>query len=106
MYALWPMRPLLAQSAAGHRFVACFLDGGWDVLLAGDPRDPAGSYEGIDLGLNMLAAEYRDPFPVSMGGTEQLWGPTLRALEAARRPRDLLPRHQHEHRLARDREVL
>jgi uncharacterized protein (DUF1501 family) len=81
MYALWPIRPLLAQSAAGHRFVACFLDGGWDVLLAGDPRDPAGSYEGIDLGLNMLAAEYRDPFPVSMGGTEQLWGPTMRALE-------------------------
>ena len=35
MYALAPIRPLLAQSAAGHRFVACFLDGGWDVLLAG-----------------------------------------------------------------------
>ncbi len=80
-YALWPIRPLLAQNAAGHRFVACFLDGGWDVLLAGDPRDPSGSYEGIDLGLNMLSAEYRDPFPVSMGGTEQLWGPTMRALQ-------------------------
>ncbi|UCH30651.1 MAG: DUF1501 domain-containing protein [Myxococcales bacterium] len=80
-YALWPIRPLLAQDAAGHRFVACFLDGGWDVLLAGDPRDPAGSYEGIDLGLNLLAAEFADPFPVSMGGTEQLWGPTMRALQ-------------------------
>jgi uncharacterized protein (DUF1501 family) len=80
-YALWPIRPLLAQDAAGHRFVACFLDGGWDVLLAGDPRDPAGSYEGIDLGIARLAPEFQDPFPVSMGGTEQLWGPTMRALE-------------------------
>ena len=81
VYALWPIRPLLAQEASSHRFVACFLDGGWDVLLAGDPRDPSGSYEGIDLGLNLLAQEFRDPFPVSMGGTEQLWGPTMRALE-------------------------
>lgn len=81
VYALWPIRPLLAQDTTGHRFVACFLDGGWDVLLAGDPRDPAGNYEGIDLGLNLLAGEFQDPFPVSMGGTEQLWGPTMRALE-------------------------
>ena len=81
-YALWPLRPLLAQDAAGHRFVACFLDGGWDVLLAGDPRDPARSYDGIDLDINRLAPEYQDPFPVSMGGTEQLWGPTMRAMEA------------------------
>lgn len=80
-YALWPIRPLFAQDASGHRFVACFLDGGWDVLLGADPRDPAGSYEGIDLGLDRLAAEFRDPRPVSMGGTEQLWGPTLLALE-------------------------
>ena len=79
-YALWPIRPVLAQGAAGHRFVACFLDGGWDVLLAGDPRDPAGSYEGIDLDINRLAPEFQDPFPVSMGGTEQLWGPTMQAL--------------------------
>jgi uncharacterized protein (DUF1501 family) len=80
-YALWPLRPLLAQTAAGHRFVACFLDGGWDVLLAGDPRDPGRSYEGIDLDIDRLAPEFQDPFPVSMGGTEQLWGPTMRALE-------------------------
>ena len=80
-YALWPIRPLLAQDSTGHRFVACFLDGGWDVLLAGDPRDPAGTYEGIDLGINRLAPEFQDPFPVSMGGVEQLWGPTMRALE-------------------------
>jgi len=80
-YALWPIRPLLAQSAAGHRFVACFLDGGWDVILSGDPRDPARSYEGIDLDIDRLAPEFQDPFPVSMGGTEQLWGPTMRSLE-------------------------
>jgi hypothetical protein len=80
-YALWPIRPLLAQDTTGHRFVACFLDGGWDVLLAADPRDPSGSYEGIDLGLNRLAAEFQDPRPVSMGGSEHLWGPTMLALE-------------------------
>lgn len=80
-YALWPIRPLLAQDVTGHRFVACFLDGGWDVLLAGDPRDPGGTFEGIDLGTNRLAPEFQDPFPVSMGGTEQLWGPTMRSLE-------------------------
>ncbi len=81
MYALWPIRPLLAQDSGGHRFVACFLEGGWDVLLAADPRDPSGSYEGIDLGIDRLAAEFRDPRPVSMGGTEHLWGPTMLALE-------------------------
>lgn len=81
MYALWPIRPLLAQESGGHRFVACFLDGGWDVLLAADPRDPSGSYEGIDLGIDRLATEFRDPRPVSMGGTEHLWGPTMLALE-------------------------
>ena len=81
MYALAPIRPLLAQDASGHRFVACFLDGGWDVLLAADPRDPARSYEGIDLGLGRLAPEFQDPRPVSMGGTEHLWGPTMMALE-------------------------
>jgi hypothetical protein len=81
MYALWPIRPLLAQDSSGHRFVACFLDGGWDVLLAADPRDPSGSYEGIDLGVERLAAEFQDPRPVSMGGTEHLWGPTMLALE-------------------------
>ena len=80
-YALWPLKPLLAQTAAGHRFVACFLDGGWDVILSGDPRDPSRSYEGIDLDINRLAPEFQDPFPVSMGGTEALWGPTMRALE-------------------------
>lgn len=50
-------------------------------MLAGDPRDPSRSYEGIDLGIDRLQAEFRDPFPVSMGGMEQLWGPTMRALE-------------------------
>jgi hypothetical protein len=51
------------------------------VLLAADPRDPSGSYEGIDLGVERLAAEFQDPRPVSMGGTEHLWGPTMLALE-------------------------
>lgn len=81
MYALAPIRPLLAQDASGHRFVACFLDGGWDVLFAADPRDPARTYGGIDLGTVRLAPQFQNPRPVSMGGTEQLWGPTMLALE-------------------------
>jgi uncharacterized protein (DUF1501 family) len=81
MYGLAPIRPLLAQDASGHRFVACFLDGGWDVLLAADPRDPARTYEGIDVGTARLAPEFQNPRPVSMGGTEHLWGPTMLALE-------------------------
>ena len=81
MYALAPIRPLFAQEPGGHRFVACFLEGGWDVLLGADPRDPSGNYEGIDLGTERLALEFQDPRPVSMGGTEHLWGPTMLALE-------------------------
>ena len=106
MYALAPIRPLLAQDASGHRFVACFLDGGWDVLLAADPRDPAGTYEGIDLGLESAGTGVPGPASRVDGRDRASVGAHDARPRTARRPRDLLSRHQHEHRLARHGEVL
>lgn len=84
MLSLKPLTRVLAQdaaaAAAGRRFVACYLSGGWDVLLGPDPRDPSRSYPGIDLGTERLAQEYQDPIPVSLGGTETLWGASMAAL--------------------------
>lgn len=84
MLTLRPLTRVLAQDAAaaasGRRFVACYLSGGWDVLLGPDPRDPAGSYPGIDLGTERLAQENQDPIPVSVGGTETLFGASMQAL--------------------------
>ena len=68
------------EISTDRRFLGLYFNGGWDVLLGPDPREP-GQYEGIDLGLDRLAAEYRDPIPVMMGGGEEvLWGPTMAAL--------------------------
>ena len=63
-----------------HRFVACFFNGGWDVLLGADPRDPAGSYPGIDLGTELLAPEFQTPINLSLGGSETLWGASMASL--------------------------
>jgi len=63
-----------------HRFVSLYLPGGWDVLLCLDPRDPGASPSGIDLGINRLAPEFRDPLEVSLGGTSELLGPTMAPL--------------------------
>jgi len=79
-----PLARLMAAEASGHRLVACYFSGGWDVLLGPDPRDPAGSYPGINLGTDILAAEYRDPFPVVVGGREVLWGAPMQPLVAHR----------------------
>ncbi|MCA9708118.1 MAG: DUF1501 domain-containing protein [Myxococcales bacterium] len=63
-----------------RRYVGLYFNGAWDVLLGPDPRDPAQSYDGIDLGTDALAAAYRDPIPVMMAGQEVLWGPTMASL--------------------------
>jgi hypothetical protein len=68
------------QPAATRRYVGLYFAGAWDVLLGPDPRDPAGTYEGIDLGTELLAPEWRDPIPVMMAGQEVLWGPTMASL--------------------------
>jgi hypothetical protein len=63
-----------------RRYVGLYFSGGWDVLLGPDPRDPALSYPGIDLGTELLASAFRDPIPVMMGGEETLLGPTMASL--------------------------
>lgn len=68
-----PIRRLMAGPMEDRRFVACFFNGGWDVLLGPDARDR--DYPGsLDMGYDLLAPEYRNPMPVTIGGTEVLWG--------------------------------
>lgn len=67
-------------SDATRRYVGLYFSGGWDVLLGPDPRDPAVAYAGIELGTALLSPSFRDPIPVTMGGEEVLWGPTMAAL--------------------------
>lgn len=71
-----------ADEAVGatRRYVGLYFSGGWDVLLGPDPRDPAVTYAGIDLGTALLAPAFRDPIPVTMAGEEVLWGPTMAPL--------------------------
>ena len=45
------------------------------MLLSGDPRDPARSYEGIDLDINRLAPEFQDPIPGVDGRHRATLGP-------------------------------
>ena len=71
---------IFAAPPAEHRFVVLYFNGGWDVLLGPDPRDPARSYAGIDLGTELLPEAYRDPLPVTLGGRETLWGASMRRL--------------------------
>jgi hypothetical protein len=80
MLTLAPITRVLGQQLGGRRLVACYLQGGWDVLLGPDPRDPLGTYDGIDLDINRLDVQYQDPIPVMSGGMEVLWGPTMAAL--------------------------
>ncbi|MEX1363136.1 MAG: DUF1501 domain-containing protein [Nannocystaceae bacterium] len=63
-----------------RRYVGLYFNGAWDVLLGLDPRDPAGSYSGIDLDTDRLAPQFQDPIPVMMAGQQVLWGPTMSAL--------------------------
>lgn len=65
-----------AGSTDELRFVHVYLNGGWDVLLGADTRAP-GTYAGLDLGTSRLAAEWREPLSVSIGGATTLVGPTM-----------------------------
>lgn len=81
--ALGPIGQLVAQPRPlGRRLVACYFEGGWDVLLGPDARDPAGRYPGIQLGTDLLEAQYRDPVAVRLGGTEVLWGAPMAPMAA------------------------
>lgn len=69
-----------ADPEATQRFVSVYFNGGWDVLLGLDPRDPARTYASIDLGTNLLAPEFRTPVAVTIGGTETILGAAATAL--------------------------
>lgn len=58
---MWPHRAL-TQTAPRHRYIFAYFDGGWDVLLGLDPRDPATTrpdQHQIDPGYNQLAGRYQ-----------------------------------------------
>jgi Protein of unknown function (DUF1501) len=79
--AMVGVRQIRRAFAAGPddelRFVSVYLNGGWDVLLGPDARDPSATYPGIDLGTDKLAAEFQTPIEVSLGGTSTLWGAAM-----------------------------
>lgn len=71
-----PIRRLLAETTEERRFVAAYFNGGWDVLLGPDARNQ--EYAGtLDMGFDLLPAQYRDPINVTIGGTEVLWGAAM-----------------------------
>jgi hypothetical protein len=65
-----------------HRFVSCYFNGGWDILLGPDPRDTNKTYEGINLGLNLLDPSFHDPLDATIGSTPTILGPTMGAILA------------------------
>ncbi len=79
LLSLWPSG-LHAVTAPERRFVGLYFNGGWDVLLGPDARDPAKTYSRIELNTDRLPAnpfDFRDPIPVTIGGTEVLWGAAM-----------------------------
>ncbi len=85
---LAPLARVLAGPPPGpptQRIIFCELNGAWDLLLSCDPRDPARTYAGIELGSDLLARGYRDPRPHTIGTGEYarsaLLGSTTRGLD-------------------------
>ncbi len=79
--ALGALGRLVAQERpAARRVILCEFNGAWDPLMHVDARDPARSFPGINLGTDLLPAEYQDPIPITVGGTRTLWGAPMAAL--------------------------
>lgn len=81
--ALSPLGALMAGAVprGSRRFVSLYCNGGWDVLVGLDPRDPGDNPSDIDLGTELLPAQYQQPRSVTMGETTTAWGGTMIALE-------------------------
>ena len=78
---LGPFGSLLAQErGVGRRVVLCEYNGGWDVLLGADARDPGRRTPGIDQGTALLGTPYKEPIEVRCGADTALWGAPMRAL--------------------------
>lgn len=83
--SLGPAAHLMAQGAPQRRFVSFYFNGGWDVLLGPDPREPGRVYgdrlqTGTEGARNLLAPEWSTPIPVTIGGQSTIIGPTMRSL--------------------------
>ncbi len=78
--SLGPAAHLMAQGAPQRRFVSLYFNGGWDVILGPDPRDPGRTYEALHTGTEYLAPEWQTPIPVTIGGQSTIIGPTMRSL--------------------------
>ncbi|MEM1417148.1 MAG: DUF1501 domain-containing protein [Myxococcota bacterium] len=81
-----PAAHLLAQGSMQRRFVSFYFNGGWDVLLGPDPRDPSRTYSDLHTGAEssrpLLPAEWREPIPVRIGEDreETILGRTMESL--------------------------
>jgi hypothetical protein len=79
--ALGPLGSLLAQERGpGRRIVLCEFNGGWDVTLGADARDPARTYPGLHVGTDLLDPMYQTPIEVRCGADRALWGAPMGAL--------------------------
>ena len=78
--SLGPAAHLMAQGSPQRRFVSFYFNGGWDVILGPDPRDPSRTYDALHTGTERLAPEWQDPIPVTIGGQSTIIGPTMRSL--------------------------
>ena len=77
-------RSLARADAPTKRIVLVEMNGGWDMLLSTDPRDPARSYDAIQLGTDLLDPAYQTPISVTIGSGSfaraTLLGSTTRGL--------------------------
>lgn len=76
---LAPVSRIFAAAPTERRTALLYFNGGWDVILGPDARDR--DYPGtLDLGRALLPAQYQTPIPVTIGGTEVLWGAAMAPL--------------------------
>ena len=87
---LAPLSPARADDPAPKRLVMVEMQGGWDMLLSTDPRDPHGTYTGIDLGTDALDPIYRTPRSTRIGTGAFARDALLGSTTAALAPHDAL----------------
>ncbi|MCA9666863.1 MAG: DUF1501 domain-containing protein [Myxococcales bacterium] len=85
MLAPWRAMPLFAAgNAVNRRYIFCYMDGGWDQLLALDPRDPATytkSTHNIEPAYDLLPAAYPRTV-LQPSGSNITFGPAIGNLQS------------------------